>query len=156
MPEPTTQQEREARLYVTCHECNNCGHIGINDTSDTTSACNTCNWEGPEPKEDKCPGCQREGTMTTACPECGSRYHLLAEARISPRALPPTDAVDKLQQLQGSSVDKTEEMQATDEARVRELRNALRGLLRAYKGQVPLGTALDRADAALARQEGTK
>jgi|GEM_PF-2326032 len=44
----------------------------------------------------------------------------------------------------------------TDAARVRELRNALRGLLRACKGEGPLGTALDRADAALARQEGTK
>lgn len=62
-----------------CRECDNCGHAGINDASTTEGACFSCEWSGPEPVEDKCPGCGDEGCMTAACPKCGARYRLVAE-----------------------------------------------------------------------------
>lgn len=72
--------EGEKKMYVACYECSHCGHMGINDESGIESACGyPCGWHGPSPVEDKCPGCNREGTMTSACPECGSRYSVLAE-----------------------------------------------------------------------------
>lgn len=73
-----------AQYYVTCHQCDNCQHIGINDEHPTESACNRglCGWHGPSPSEDVCPGCGARGTMSTACPECGGHYMLLAEARL--------------------------------------------------------------------------
>lgn len=82
-PQPASAEAgKGVEGYVECRECSNCGHVGINDSSDSQSACNTCDWTGPEPKEDECPGCKRTGTMTAACPECGERYHLLAESGI--------------------------------------------------------------------------
>ncbi|PZQ69583.1 MAG: hypothetical protein DI563_19380 [Variovorax paradoxus] len=72
-------------LYVEVRECSECGHVGINDDNGT-SACNSCSWSGPSPKEDKCPECEREGTMTTACPECGARSILLASATLTTAA----------------------------------------------------------------------
>lgn len=73
------------RIYVTCHQCDNCQHIGINDEHPTESACNRglCAWHGPSPAQDVCPGCGEHGTMSTACPECGGHYVLLAEDRIA-------------------------------------------------------------------------
>lgn len=70
-------------LYVEARECNNCQHVGINDEHQTDAACNMCSWSGPSPKEDHCPGCGQDGTMTTACPKCCHRYILLAEARLA-------------------------------------------------------------------------
>ena len=35
------------------------------------------------PKEDHCPGCDRDGTMTGACPKCGCRTTLLADANLT-------------------------------------------------------------------------
>lgn len=81
-----------APVYVECRECSNCGHIGINDDAKGMAACNTCDWNGPSPKEDHCPGCERDGTMTGSCPECGHRTKLIAEARIAAPA-PASEAV---------------------------------------------------------------
>lgn len=80
---------RSGRIYVTCHQCDQCQHIGINDEHATEAACNNsaCGWHGPSPTEDLCPGCGRVGTMSTACPECGGHYVLLADADVIP-ALP--------------------------------------------------------------------
>jgi len=69
-----------------CRECNDCGHAGINDASQTVGACFSCEWSGPEPEEDKCPGCGDEGCMTAACPRCGARYRFIAE--LEPAILP--------------------------------------------------------------------
>lgn len=79
--------EAVAKLYVECRECSNCGHVGINDDAEGMAACNTCDWNGPSPKEDHCPQCERDGTMTGSCPECGHRTTLIAAARLeAPRA----------------------------------------------------------------------
>jgi len=93
-PTPAAASVKASGLYVEVHECNNCGHIGIND-SDDSAACNTCDWIGPSPKEDKCPGCAQEGTMTSACPKCHERNHLIASTTLAaasePRAPVLTD-----------------------------------------------------------------
>ena len=68
--------------YVEVRECPDCGHVGINDTDGSKAACNTCEWYGDSPREDKCPGCNRVGTMSAACPKCGSRTLLLAETHL--------------------------------------------------------------------------
>lgn len=69
-----------------CRECRECGHAGINDANLTQGACFICEWSGPEPEEDKCPGCGDEGCMTAACPKCGARYRFIAE--LEPAMLP--------------------------------------------------------------------
>lgn len=71
-----------ATSYIEVRQCVNCRHIGINDAADY-AACHDCRWTGPEPDEDKCPGCASENCMAAACPECGGRYELVAEAKIS-------------------------------------------------------------------------
>lgn len=77
-----------SRTSVAVLQCDCCGHIGINDAADGKAACNTCRWTGDSPAEDKCPGCNRVGTMTTACPECGARTTLIAETHLqAPAAL---------------------------------------------------------------------
>lgn len=80
---PPGWQTVPAKVYVECCECTECGHIGINDAHETDAACNHCQWSGPSPKEDHCPECHRDGTMTRACPECSGRYALLAESHLS-------------------------------------------------------------------------
>nr|ACD38968.1 hypothetical protein PACL_0728 [Pseudomonas aeruginosa] len=71
-----------ATSYIEVRQCVNCRHIGINDAADY-AACHDCRWTGPEPDEDKCPGCGSENCMAAACPECGGRYDLVAEASIA-------------------------------------------------------------------------
>ncbi|HIE0453917.1 TPA: hypothetical protein ACXJAB_001747 [Pseudomonas aeruginosa] len=71
-----------ATSYIEVRQCVNCRHIGINDAADY-AACHDCRWTGPEPDEDKCPGCAGENCMAAACPECGGRYELVAEANIA-------------------------------------------------------------------------
>ncbi len=66
------------RIYVEVRECEGCNHIGIDDAHSTLGACHECDWSGPEPVEDKCPGCGRENVIAAACPDCGSRYVLAA------------------------------------------------------------------------------
>ncbi|WP_202966858.1 hypothetical protein [Pseudomonas aeruginosa] len=94
------EQERDAALarvaelengtvYVEARQCYECHHGGINDSADGLAACHDCDWTGPEPDEDKCPGCHRENCMAAACPECGGRYELVADANI---AAPPAQA----------------------------------------------------------------
>ncbi|HCI3999071.1 TPA: hypothetical protein NOZ58_003165 [Pseudomonas aeruginosa] len=96
----TAEQERDAALarvaelengtvYVEARQCYECHHGGINDSADGLAACHDCDWTGPEPDEDKCPGCHRENCMAAACPECGGRYELVADANI---AAPPAQA----------------------------------------------------------------
>ncbi|WP_457935165.1 hypothetical protein [Pseudomonas aeruginosa] len=71
-----------ATSYIEVRQCVNCRHIGINDAADYAT-CHDCRWTGPEPDEDKCPGCAGENCMAAACPECGGRYELVAEANIA-------------------------------------------------------------------------
>ena len=54
------------RIYVEVRECEGCNHIGINDAHSAVGACHECDWSGPEPVEDKCPGCGRENVMAAA------------------------------------------------------------------------------------------
>ncbi|HHX6425407.1 TPA: hypothetical protein ACVGIZ_001704 [Pseudomonas aeruginosa] len=75
-------QAQHGTGYTEARQCVNCRHIGINDAADY-AACHDCNWTGPEPDEDKCPGCAGENCMAAACPECGGRYDLVAEANIT-------------------------------------------------------------------------
>ncbi|MDT8512345.1 hypothetical protein [Pseudomonas aeruginosa] len=75
-------QAQHSAGYAEARQCVNCRHIGINDSADY-AACHDCNWTGPEPDEDKCPGCGSENCMAAACPECGGRYDLVAEANIT-------------------------------------------------------------------------
>lgn len=86
---PTSGGEPVATAYVSCRECANCGHIGINDEAAGTAACSHCDWSGPEPSTDHCEGCGQDGTMSAACPKCGSYYSLFADATI---ATTPTSA----------------------------------------------------------------
>lgn len=69
---------RNHRFHIEVRECEGCNHIGIDDAHKTLGACHECDWSGPEPVEDKCPGCERENVMAAACPDCGSRYVLAA------------------------------------------------------------------------------
>ncbi|MZY38002.1 hypothetical protein GUL11_26350 [Pseudomonas aeruginosa] len=76
-------QAQHSAGYAEARQCVNCRHIGINDAAADYAACHDCRWTGPEPDEDKCPGCAGENCMAAACPECGGRYELVAEAKIS-------------------------------------------------------------------------
>ncbi|MCT8166874.1 MULTISPECIES: hypothetical protein [unclassified Pseudomonas] len=68
--------QKRNRIYVEVRECEGCNHIGIDDAHSTLGACHECDWSGPEPVEDKCPGCGRKNVIAAACPDCGSRYVL--------------------------------------------------------------------------------
>lgn len=80
-PSPAPELE-SATGYAEARQCASCRHIGINDSSGT-AACHDCDWRGPEPAEDKCPGCGSVNCMAAACPECGGRYELAAEAKVA-------------------------------------------------------------------------
>ncbi|MDI3895645.1 hypothetical protein QK382_28685 [Pseudomonas aeruginosa] len=71
------------KVYVEARLCDECQHGGINDSATGVAACHECDWAGPEPEEDKCPGCQRENCMAAACPQCGARYVLVASEEIA-------------------------------------------------------------------------
>ncbi|MCT5696245.1 hypothetical protein LZM19_00915 [Pseudomonas aeruginosa] len=71
------------KVYVEARQCDECQHGGINDSATGVAACHECDWTGPEPEEDKCPGCQRENCMAAACPQCGARYVLVASEEIA-------------------------------------------------------------------------
>lgn len=75
-------------VYVECRQCDECQWGGINDAAAGLAACHDCDWTGPEPSEDKCPGCQRENCMAAACPKCGARYALVASEKIAASAVP--------------------------------------------------------------------
>ncbi|MBV5856619.1 hypothetical protein KUU39_33490 [Pseudomonas aeruginosa] len=71
------------KVYVEARQCDECQHGGINDSATGVAACHECDWTGPEPEEDRCPGCQRENCMAAACPQCGARYVLVASEEIA-------------------------------------------------------------------------
>ena len=81
-PSPAPELERST-VYVEARQCDECQHGGINDSADGLAACHDCDWTGPDPAEDKCPGCQRENCMAAACPQCGARYVLVASEEIA-------------------------------------------------------------------------
>jgi hypothetical protein len=81
-PPESGGQGENGVLHVECRQCDECGHAGIDDTTDAT-ACSYCDWRGSDPGEDKCPECNRVGTMTSGCPNCGGRYIFLADADFS-------------------------------------------------------------------------
>lgn len=70
-------------VYVEARRCSACGHGGVNDGADGLSACGHCEWTGTQPSADECPDCLRQNCMSVACPECGGRYELVAEAEIT-------------------------------------------------------------------------
>ena len=70
-------------VYAEARECSHCNHVGLNDSADDIATCNECQWSGDSPKEDKCPACQAEGTMTASCPKCHHGYRLLADATLA-------------------------------------------------------------------------
>lgn len=77
------QAEQHGSVYIECRQCDECQHGGINDSASGLASCHNCDWTGPEPTEDKCPGCQSENCMAAACPECGARYVLVASEDIA-------------------------------------------------------------------------
>ncbi|HFH3761996.1 hypothetical protein [Pseudomonas aeruginosa] len=93
---PVAQAQHSAG-YAEARQCVNCRHIGINDSAEY-AACHDCRWTGPEPDEDKCPRCGRENCMVAACPECGGRYELVAEANIT---APPAQAQHCVPEVSG-------------------------------------------------------
>lgn len=82
----------DGSIYVECRQCDVCQHGGINDAAAGLAACHDCDWTGPDPVEDKCPGCQSENCMAAACPKCGSRYVLVASEDIAAPATPTVKA----------------------------------------------------------------
>ncbi len=81
------------KVYVEARQCDECQHGGINDSATGVAACHECDWTGPEPEEDRCPGCQRENCMAAACPQCGARYVLVASEEIAAPVAPAQHSV---------------------------------------------------------------
>ena len=69
--------------YAEARECEHCNHVGINDSAEGVATCVACQWIGDSPKEDKCPDCEAEGTMTASCPKCHHEYRLIADATLA-------------------------------------------------------------------------
>ncbi|MFE1574185.1 hypothetical protein ACFIQG_20600 [Comamonas odontotermitis] len=88
---PATKAAPAAVVYAEARECSHCNHVGINDSADGVAACTRCGWHGDSPKEDKCPECEAEGSMTASCPKCHYEYSFLADASIATPALPATE-----------------------------------------------------------------
>ncbi|HHK3879166.1 TPA: hypothetical protein ACRL4Y_005513 [Pseudomonas aeruginosa] len=86
------------KVYVEARQCDECQHGGINDSATGVAACHECDWTGPEPEEDRCPGCQRENCMAAACPQCGARYVLVASEEI---AAPVAQAQHSVPEISG-------------------------------------------------------
>lgn len=80
--QPSPAPERST-VYVEARQCDECQHGGINDSAVGLAACHDCDWTGPDPAEDKCPGCHSENCMAAACPQCGARYALVASEEIA-------------------------------------------------------------------------
>ncbi|MCT5772510.1 hypothetical protein LZM85_02185 [Pseudomonas aeruginosa] len=91
------------KVYVEARQCDECQHGGINDSATGVAACHECDWTGPEPEEDRCPGCQRENCMAAACPQCGARYVLVASEEI---AAPVAQAQHSVPELLEWAVDR--------------------------------------------------
>lgn len=76
-------QLKRSTVYIEARQCDECQHGGINDSAYGLAACHDCDWTGPDPAEDKCPGCHSENCMAAACPQCGARYVLVASEEIA-------------------------------------------------------------------------
>ena len=93
-------QAPAAVVFAEARECSHCNHVGINDSADGVAACISCEWHGDSPKDDKCPECEAEGTMTASCPKCHHEYRLLADASIAAPALPATEDSSEVDQAE--------------------------------------------------------
>lgn len=102
------------RIYVEVRECEGCNHIGIDDSHKTLGACHECDWSGPEPVEDRCPGCERENVIAAACPDCGSRYVLAASKEFEVPA--PQPHPDPIAWMVGTAIWWTKEEAQRDAA----------------------------------------
>lgn len=80
---PTEGVPAQAGAYAEARECEHCNHVGINDAANGIASCTACKWNGDSPKEDKCPDCEAEGTMTASCPKCHHEYRLIADATLA-------------------------------------------------------------------------
>lgn len=80
---PTEGVPEQAGTYAEARECEHCNHVGINDSAEGVATCVACQWIGDSPKEDKCPDCEAEGTMTASCPKCHHEYRLIADATLA-------------------------------------------------------------------------
>ena len=80
---PTEGVPEQAGTYAEARECEHCNHVGINDAANGIASCTACKWNGDSPKEDKCPDCEAEGTMTASCPKCHHEYRLIADATLA-------------------------------------------------------------------------
>ncbi|WP_425318758.1 hypothetical protein [Pseudomonas nitroreducens] len=87
-------QLKRGTAYVEARQCDECQHGGINDSADGLAACHDCDWTGPDPLEDKCPGCQRENCIAAACPQCGARYVLVASEEMAAPSAPTGQVPD--------------------------------------------------------------
>lgn len=83
----------QAGAYAEARECEHCNHVGINDAANGIASCTACKWNGDSPKEDKCPDCEAEGTMTASCPKCHHEYRLIADATLA-ATQPAAQAMD--------------------------------------------------------------
>lgn len=96
-------------LHVDCRQCARCNHAGINDNSDQLAACLSCEWSGNSPDEDHCPECDKTGCMGAACPKCGARYTLIAEAEL------------KVSATEAPEIDEAKLREALRKARIQQL-----------------------------------
>lgn len=80
---PAEGVPEQAGTYAEARECEHCNHVGINDAANGIASCTACKWNGDSPKEDKCPDCEAEGTMTASCPKCHHEYRLIADATLA-------------------------------------------------------------------------
>ena len=112
-PQAEQQAPTGSEIYVCARKCYNCGHAGINDDHADNAACKSCDWSGPSPEKDHCPDCEKDGTMTAACPMCSCAYIMVADTQVAaPAALNAPQAAQ--QAVEGGD--------AEDAARYRLLR----------------------------------
>lgn len=94
-PQAEQQAPTGSEIYVCARKCYNCGHAGINDDHADNAACKSCDWSGPSPEKDHCPDCEKDGTMTAACPMCSCAYIMVADTQVAaPAALNAPQAAD--------------------------------------------------------------
>ena len=93
-PQAEQQAPTGSEIYVCARKCYNCGHAGINDDHADNAACKSCDWSGPSPEKDHCPDCEKDGTMTAACPMCSCAYIMVADTQVAAPAAPAQPAAE--------------------------------------------------------------